>query len=307
MVAGSHAARNRAGLVLTALGLMLAAPAVAQTASPGQPATGGWVDPPAEIAPPPAASPAPAPAAPEPASPQVAAPTPQRPPAVVADQPRPPAREQARAPEPPSAPAREQARAPEPPAAPAREQPREVETPRPPTREQPREAAPAPAQPSVAERAPRQTPSRAAQRAEAARDLALDYLAFWSASNAEALQSTPEFYTPRVTFHGRSMSAQALFDEKRRFVQRWPVRDYRHRSDSIRTACDPAGESCTVRSVFDFDAANPARSRRSRGVATLELVVTFANDRPFIAAESSIVHDRGRSEASVSLEDTPDE
>jgi hypothetical protein len=137
--------------------------------------------------------------------------------------------------------------------------------------------------------------------------LALDYLAFWSASNAEALQSTPEFYTPRVTFHGRSMSAQALFDEKRRFVQRWPVRDYRHRSDSIRTACDPAGDSCTVRSVFDFDAANPARSRRSRGVATLELVVTFANERPFIAAESSIVHDRGRSEASVSLEETPDE
>ena len=60
-------------------------------------------------------------------------------------------------------------------------------------------------------------------------------------------------------------------------------------------ACGPGGETCTVRSVFDFTAADPGRGRRSQGVATLELVVSFAEDeRPVITAENSLVHGRSR-------------
>jgi hypothetical protein len=101
------------------------------------------------------------------------------------------------------------------------------------------------------------------------------------------------------------MSIGALLQEKRRFVQRWPERRYHLRPDTMGVTCDPSGRSCTVRSVFDFAASNPAQNRRSQGIATVELVVGFVGDRPVITAESSLVHGRGASRAS--LEDDSDE
>ena len=107
------------------------------------------------------------------------------------------------------------------------------------------------------------------------------------------LDATPEFYGPRVRFHGRVLSARELFQQKRRFVQRWPERNYTVRPDSLRTACDPASETCTVHAVFDFIAVNPARGRRSTGTAMLELVVDVSGPRPVIAAETSRIVSRG--------------
>jgi hypothetical protein len=131
------------------------------------------------------------------------------------------------------------------------------------------------------------------------------YFDYWSSPNEQTLAATPEFYSSRVIFHGRSLSARELLEEKRRFVQRWPERRYRPRTDTMGVACGPGGRSCTVRSVFDFSATNPARGRKSQGIATIELVVSFEGDRPVITAESSLVHGRGASR--VSLEDHSDE
>ena len=155
-------------------------------------------------------------------------------------------------------------------------------------------------------RAPGDRRSRVASREEAVRDLVSDYLDVWSAPNPLTLAGSAEFYAPNVIFHGRSMSARALLEEKRRFVQRWPERRYRARRDTIGVACGPGGETCTVRSVFDFLAIDPERGRRSQGVATLELVVSFAeDDRPVITAENSLVHGRTRG-GGPALEDAAD-
>ncbi len=83
------------------------------------------------------------------------------------------------------------------------------------------------------------------------------------------------------------MSMRRLFDEKRRFVRRWPERDYRPRPDSVGVACNPAGEVCTVHTVFDFTAANPSRHRHSEGTGALQLIVQFIGDKPIIVAEHS--------------------
>jgi hypothetical protein len=151
---------------------------------------------------------------------------------------------------------------------------------------------PAPREPSVAERPAPERP--AANLGRAAQRLALDYLDFWSASNAEALESVPDFYASRVEFHGRSMSARALFEEKRRFVRRWPERSYNPRSDSMRVSCAPAAEVCTVRTLFDFQASNPQTGRRSAGTGQLELVVALAGSAPVIVSETSSVMQRGQ-------------
>lgn len=127
--------------------------------------------------------------------------------------------------------------------------------------------------------------------ASIARQFALSYLDFWSAPNASTLVATPVFYAPRVVFHGRGMTSDALFAEKQRFVARWPERSYAPRLDTLRTAC--AGDVCRVRTVFDFSATNPAGPRHSEGQGTLELAIRFVAGRPYIVEENSRVTHRG--------------
>jgi hypothetical protein len=162
------------------------------------------------------------------------------------------------------------------------------------------------APPSQSVRRPDAPEQRASARMSAAREFAVEYLNSWSAPNPEALETAPGFYAPRVVFHGRLMSIRDLMQEKRRFAQRWPERRYRPLPDTMGVACEPGGDSCTVRSVFEFAAANPRRGRRSQGIATLELVLSFVGDRPVITAESSLVHGRGRGEHQLGLEGAPD-
>ena len=282
-----------------------------------------WSDPPAQIPPPPppvvepapAAPPAPAPTAP---APRADAPPPAAAPPAAA----PPVRQAEPVTSPPVAapPVRQAEPAPKPrdpaPAPRVREveqaQPaprvREVE-PAPPAR--PREAAPVEAAPPVRQAQPRRTPQAPTQVAgrqaqeRAAENLALDYLDAWSEPNSAALDLTRDFYGSRVLFHGREMSAGALFEEKRRFAQRWPERTYRAYPETVQTDCDGARDLCTVRAGFDFMAQNPGSGRRSAGRGTLQLIVSFAGDRPLIVSENSWIGRSVRNE-NVSLEDLQD-
>jgi hypothetical protein len=142
------------------------------------------------------------------------------------------------------------------------------------------------------------------EAATAAETLAGAYLDYWSAPNAVTLDATPDFYAPRVEFHGRLLSARALFEEKKRFVRRWPERQYTPRPDTLRTACDPGTGTCVVKTVFDFIAANPARRRRSEGTGTLELVVSVAGQQPVIIAETSRILRRGEGRDAAGDDDT---
>jgi len=127
--------------------------------------------------------------------------------------------------------------------------------------------------------------------ASIARQFTLSYLDFWSAPNPSTLVATPVFYAPRVVFHGRSMTSDALFSEKLRFVARWPDRTYTPRLDTMRTTC--VRDLCKVRTAFDFSASDAGGPRRSEGRGTLELAIKFVAGRPYIVEENSRVTHRG--------------
>ena len=128
-----------------------------------------------------------------------------------------------------------------------------------------------------------------------AAQLVIDYLNYWSAPNALNLETLPDFYASRVLFHGHVMSTRSLMDEKRRFMQRWPSRNYVPRMRTMRATCHPITRVCLVRTEFDFTAANPAQGARSHGRAALELGVSIAGDRPRIVFETSRVIQRAGS------------
>ena len=242
--------------------------AAAQTGRP-------WVDPPGEGATAPSQAPDAVRPAPPAASPQAVSPSP-APPAQPAQsaQPQTPIVR-------PDVPTTRQAQQPE--AAPTPPRPAAPPT----TTAQPSQD-PAPPSPAVTAQ-PKQDSAgeKREARASTAKRFAIDYLTSWSAPNDTALESTAAFYAPRVLFHGREVTMKRLFDEKRRFVKRWPERDYRPREDGVGTTCNPAGEICTVHAVFDYTASHPRRRRVSQGTGALQLVVHFIGDRPVIVAEHS--------------------
>jgi hypothetical protein len=271
------------------IGLLWAESGGAQSGRP-------WVDPPGQTETPPAEAPAPAP---PPAAPPAAV----QPPVAQPAQPRridPPPSRDGRAGAPPDA--AETSPSPRPPSEAA--QPRPAETGPTERSSPPARAAEPPRAPSAAEAPPSgERRSRRSDHAGAAEEFAVAYLAYWSAPNAVALDATPDFYASQILFHGRQMSARALFEEKRRFVRRWPVREYRPRLETMRTNCDPAPPICTVRTMFDFTASSPQTGKRSQGSALLQLGVSFSSGEPTIVFESSQVTSRAPSARSEAFED----
>jgi len=131
-----------------------------------------------------------------------------------------------------------------------------------------------------------QTSAPAAERTDIAARFAEHYLWAWSSANPIAIPSMEAFYAQTVTFHGRDVSYNAVVEEKRRFVRRWPIRDYRHRPGSMNVQCDAEAEICVVQSVIDYTARDH-RGRRARGSAEFELGLSFASGRPVIVYENS--------------------
>jgi hypothetical protein len=126
-----------------------------------------------------------------------------------------------------------------------------------------------------------------------ARQFAIDYMAYWSSTNAVTDDAVSAFYQPIVRFYGRLASLDEVIAEKRRFVARWPVRDYATLPETVQVACNPEGSLCRVAALFAFRASDPGRGRRSEGTGRLELRVSFEDGRPRIVSETSRILARG--------------
>lgn len=124
---------------------------------------------------------------------------------------------------------------------------------------------------------------------ELSHDLTTSYLQLWSTSNSAALADVDQIYGREIRFYGRSVSRRELWNEKRRFTRRWPVRSYSHRAGTMRTDCDVAGKSCRVRAIIDWTAADPNRRASSRGSSSFELGIDFSGSQPLVRSESGQV------------------
>ncbi len=91
----------------------------------------------------------------------------------------------------------------------------------------------------------------------------------WSSPNDKSLAFMSNVYTESLFFYGNSSSAAQVMDEKRKFAQRWPVRNYSIRDGTLTVSC--AGHICDVAAIVDWFAHSPARAKSSNGVASFEL------------------------------------
>ena len=128
---------------------------------------------------------------------------------------------------------------------------------------------------------------------KASSDLTVSYLRTWSRAEAASPTYVARIYAPRVRFYGRVLDRNGLVTEKRRFVRRWPVRQYTLRPGTLRVTCEERYRQCRVASVLDWRAENPARRRRSRGSSSFEQRLDFSADQPAVVHESGRVLTRG--------------
>jgi hypothetical protein len=134
--------------------------------------------------------------------------------------------------------------------------------------------------------------ARPRDHAEAARQFLGDYLSYWSRTNVVTRDSASAFYRPMVRFYGRPASLDDVIIEKRRFIDRWPIRDYVVQPETLHSQCDPDRQICKVDGLFSFTASDPPRRRISRGIGRLELGIAFDEERPVIISETSSVVSR---------------
>lgn len=91
----------------------------------------------------------------------------------------------------------------------------------------------------------------------------------WSSSNDAALNFMHDVYVTDLEFYGMPSSAANVLAEKRKFADRWPVRDYSIRDGSLRITC--VQTICAASALVDWFAHSPSRRKSSSGVATFDL------------------------------------
>ena len=69
-------------------------------------------------------------------------------------------------------------------------------------------------------------------------------------NGAAALANVTTTYASQVRFFGRSLNHDQLRAEKRRFLERWPVRRYALRPGTVRAAS--VGRLCRVQALLDW-------------------------------------------------------
>jgi len=135
--------------------------------------------------------------------------------------------------------------------------------------------------------------SRGSMEAAAAK-LSHDYLGVWSSNSSAAVRQVSFIYGSRVRFYGRLLSRSDLHAEKRRFIQRWPIRRYALRPGTVRVTCAGPNARCTVRGVLDWRTESPSRGVQAHGSSRFVQAFDFSRGRPLIVSESGSVLKRAR-------------
>ena len=98
-----------------------------------------------------------------------------------------------------------------------------------------------------------------------AADFASFYWIHVANENEDAIKYLSETYADVVNYYGKRVSKAEIIAEKRRFVQRWPERNYRPRWIDTKINCHAKSQECTIEGVADFEANNSTRGRRESG------------------------------------------
>jgi hypothetical protein len=127
-----------------------------------------------------------------------------------------------------------------------------------------------------------------------AADFASFYWIHVANENEDAIKYLSETYADVVNYYGKRVSKGEIIADKRRFVKRWPERNYQPRWIDTKINCHAKSQECTIEGVADFEANNPTRGKSESGTFRYSMKIRLVADRINIVAESSEVIGRAR-------------
>lgn len=101
-------------------------------------------------------------------------------------------------------------------------------------------------------------------------------------------------YADRVMYFGKQVERAEVVTQVTKFIERWPMRSYVVRPESLRVQCDSGLGACQISGMIDFSAKSVARNQWSRGTATFDYLLAFRPNQkyPVIVNEGGAVVDR---------------
>jgi hypothetical protein len=109
----------------------------------------------------------------------------------------------------------------------------------------------------------------------------------WSSASVSDLVSFVGAYADQVLYYGNLKSREAVLQDKRRFLERWPERRYELRPNSVTAQCK--ADVCRVSGLLDWRARSVARAASASGMAQFEYEVVLSDGAFRIFSESSSV------------------
>ncbi len=125
-----------------------------------------------------------------------------------------------------------------------------------------------------------------------ATNFVLSVIEQWSGPANLSRRFLSSVYAMQVEYYGFLKERDAVVKDKRRFTERWPMRKYIVKPNTIKTQCDPATSTCEVGGILDWTASSEQRNVSSSGSAEFDYKVKLTVDGFFILAEKGSVLSR---------------
>jgi len=108
------------------------------------------------------------------------------------------------------------------------------------------------------------------------------YVAIENGDTEQDINIFSQAYTKHIFHFGKFKTNDEVVSDFVQFVNRWPVRKYVLRRESIKVSCSQT--KCALDALLDWDVASPLRNARSTGLTSWHLELIRENDDFSIAA-----------------------
>jgi ATP-dependent protease ClpP protease subunit len=125
-----------------------------------------------------------------------------------------------------------------------------------------------------------------------AMNFVLSVIEQWSGPSNLSVRFLSSVYPEQVEYYGSLKDRDAVIRDKKKFTDRWPVRKYIVRPDTIETQCDLEVLQCDVRGLLDWTASSEKRNALASGSAAFDYRVMLTDNGFSIASESGSVLSR---------------
>lgn len=98
-----------------------------------------------------------------------------------------------------------------------------------------------------------------------------DLVASDMARGRDALTIVRNSYADWLSYYGKKSSFAAVYADKQRYFERWPIRRYTIRENTLKVSCDT--KFCVVTGIHDWYVASTARNKSASGAASFGYVL----------------------------------